>query len=233
MAAAGTGRVSGTLYAGTSGFSYPTWRGAFYPADSRPAEFLQRYAERLPSVELIATYRRMPTAEQVRRWAAQAPEGFLFAPKLNGQISHGGKLALMPAFSALMRAFGDRLGPIRIQIVRARDDAFLTELLGSLDAELRYAIDLEHESWQTADVDEAVAAAGVARVGELDGPAPFRYLRMREPPYDEAALAELAGRLRPLLADGIDVFCFFRHEDDPRGAHYALRLLELAADPSP
>jgi uncharacterized protein YecE (DUF72 family) len=222
--------VSGTLYAGTSGFSYPSWRGGFYPAGTRQQDFLRTYAEHLPSVELIATYRRLPPKEQVRRWAEQTPDGFLFAPKLNGQISHGGKLGLMPAFSALMHEFGDRLGPIRIQIIRRRDDDFLRSLLDSLDPELRYALDLEHETWQAGEVDDAVAAAGVARVGELGGSAPFRYLRLREPPYDEAELSDVADRVRPLLADGIDVFCYLRHEDDPRGAHYALRLLELVGD---
>ena len=219
--------MQGRLYAGTSGFSYPTWRGGFYPAGARPEEFLRLYAEHLPSVELIATYRRMPSKEQVRRWAAQTPPGFRFAPKLNGQISHGGKLGLMQPFGELMREFGDRLGPIRIQIVRRRDDDFLRRLLDALDPTLRYALDLEHETWGSPEVDAATAAAAVARVGELDGVAPFRYVRFREPPYDEKALAGWADRLRPLLADGIDVYCFFRHEDDPRGAHYAERLLGL------
>jgi uncharacterized protein YecE (DUF72 family) len=219
--------VTGTLYAGTSGFSYPTWRDGFYPADARPAEFLRLYAERLPSVELIATYRRMPTKEQVRRWVAQTPTGFRFAPKLNGQISHGGKLGLMPAFSGLMREFGDRLGPIRIQVVRRRDDEFLGRFLASLDPELQYALDLEHETWRSREVGAAVASAGVAQVGELGDATPFRYLRFRDPPYDEAALATWAERLHPVLESGIDVYAYFRHEDDPRGASYARRLLEL------
>jgi uncharacterized protein YecE (DUF72 family) len=220
--------VTGTLFAGTSGFSYPSWRGGFYPADARPDEFLRLYAERLPAVELIATYRRLPTKEQVRRWAAQTPQGFRFAPKLNGQISHGGKLGLMPAFSELMREFGGRLGPIRIQIVRRRDDQFLERLLDSLDPSLQYALDLEHESWRSPDVGAAAAPADVALVGELERGASFRYVRFREPPYDEAALAACAARLRPLLDSGIDAYCFFRHEDDPRGTSYARQLLELA-----
>jgi uncharacterized protein YecE (DUF72 family) len=223
-----SGHGAGRLFAGTSGFSYPTWRGGFYPADARPGEFLRLYAERLPSVELIATYRRLPTKEQVRRWADQTPPGFRFAPKLNGQISHGGKLGLMETFNELMRELGDRLGPIRIQIVRRRDDDFLERLLSALDPELSYALDLEHETWRSPEVDAMVAAAGVARVGELEGGVDFRYVRFREPPYEETALAEWARRLGPLLDDGVDVYCYFRHEDDPRGAQYALRLLELA-----
>src|SRR6185312_13423604 len=59
------------LLVGASGFSYPSWRGGFYPEDARPEEFLARYAERLPTVELNATFYRMTSAEQFARWAAE------------------------------------------------------------------------------------------------------------------------------------------------------------------
>ena len=61
----------------------------------------------------------------------------------------------------------------------------------------------------------------------LDGDAPFRYLRLREPPYDEAALAGWADRLRPVLAGGVEVYAYFKHEDEPTAPAYAARLLEL------
>jgi hypothetical protein len=65
------------------------------------------------------------------------------------------------------------------------------------------------------------------RVDDWDADAPFRYLRFREPPYDDAQLAELAGRIRPLLAAGVDVFAYFRHEEEPSAPLYAERLLSL------
>jgi uncharacterized protein YecE (DUF72 family) len=52
-------------------------------------------------------------------------------------------------------------------------------------------------------------------------------VRLREPPYSDAALREWAGRIRPLLADGIDVYVYFKHEDEPDAPRYAQRLLEL------
>ena len=111
---------------------------------------------------------------------------------------------------------------------RPRDDGFLTLLLGSLDPSVRVAFEADHESWASEEVDRALATGGAVRVNAFAAEAPFRYLRLREPPYDETELAGLAGQLRPLLADGIDVYCYFKHEDDPRGALYAERLLELA-----
>ena len=67
----------------------------------------------------------------------------------------------------------------------------------------------------------------MVRVDELEADAPFRYLRLRDTPYDEAELASWAERLRPLLAAGIDVYCYFRHEDEPTAPRYAERLLGL------
>jgi hypothetical protein len=64
-------------------------------------------------------------------------------------------------------------------------------------------------------------------VGDWEADAPFRYLRFRDPPYEEAALAALAERIGPLLAAGVDVHAYFRHEDAPTAPGYAERLLAL------
>ncbi|MFL5921244.1 MAG: DUF72 domain-containing protein, partial [Gaiellaceae bacterium] len=74
-------------YVGTSGFSYPSWRGGFYPERSRPAEFLERYSERFPSVELNTTFYQLPSEDQMRRWAEQTPPEFRFAVKTNRRIT--------------------------------------------------------------------------------------------------------------------------------------------------
>jgi uncharacterized protein YecE (DUF72 family) len=76
-------------------------------------------------------------------------------------------------------------------------------------------------------VDEALAAAGVARVNRFDDPAPFRYLRLHEPPYDADALKALSERIRPVLVAGVPVFAYFKHEDVPTAPQWADRLLEL------
>jgi uncharacterized protein YecE (DUF72 family) len=211
------------LYVGTSGFSYPSWRPDFYPAGSRPKDFLRLYAERLPSVELNATFYRLPSEEQLLAWAEQTPPGFRFAVKMNQGITHRGRLELIPTFCERVRILGERLGPILVQLppTRTRDDGLLRLCLDSLDPDLRYAFEFRHDSWEGADIE------GHALVGSLEGEAPFRYLRLREPPYDEAALTALAARLRPLLERGIEVYAFFKHEDEPDGPRYASRLAEL------
>ena len=212
------------LYVGASGFSYPTWRGGFYPAKARPNEFLRLYSERLPSVELNNTFYRLPSEEQLRAWAEQTPPGFRFAVKMSRRITHFGGLDLIGTFCERVRALGDRLGPVLVQFPpsRPRDDGLLRLFQDSLDPELEYAFEFRHDSWDGVDVP--------VRVNALDGDGAFRYLRLREPPYDEAALRGWADRLRPLLDAGTRVYCYFKHEDEPTAPLYAQRLLELLRD---
>ena len=116
-----------------------------------------------------------------------------------------------------MRHLGDRLGPIRISLKSKRDEGILELLLGSLDPSLRLAFDLEHPSWD--GIEPRLAEAGAVRVGDLDHPAPFRYLRRRDAP-DEAFAAVVAGGKEP-------VYVYFRHDDEPAAPAHALQLREL------
>ncbi|HSK14693.1 MAG TPA: DUF72 domain-containing protein [Gaiellaceae bacterium] len=218
----------GRLYAGSSGFSYPSWRGGFYPADARPDAFLRHYAARTNAVELNNTFYRQPESEQFARWAAETPEGFRFAVTV-ARGAAAGEAKGLPGFCRAARGLGDRLGPLRIKVPRARDDGFLERLLSSLDPELAVALDFRHESWDDPEVASRLDERGAVRAGALEGSAPFRYLRLREPPYGDDALSALAATIRPLLDAGADVYCFFRHEDEPTAPAYATRLRELVA----
>jgi uncharacterized protein YecE (DUF72 family) len=204
-------------YVGVSGWSYPSWKPAFYPAGTDSREFLRFYAERFRTVELNTTGYRLPAEEQFRRWAEQTPSGFEFAPKLPGN-----RPRMVAEFSDRVRMLGDRLGPVRVQLINARDEGMLELLLGSLDPELRLAFDLEHPSWD--GIEPRLAEVGAVRVNDLEHAAPFRYVRFREPPYSEDDLRTWADRLR-----GIDVplYAYFRHEEEPTAPQYAQRLREL------
>jgi uncharacterized protein YecE (DUF72 family) len=204
-------------YVGTSGWSYPSWRPGFYPSGTKPNEFLGRYAERLPSVELNSTGYRIPGEEQFSRWAEQTPGTFRFAVKMQAY-----QLRQAATFEERVRLLGERLGPIRILVTQARDEGFLRFALGSLDPELRIAFDFRHDSWAGIELP-----ANAVQVNEVEAKAPFRYLRFREPPYTDRAIKRIAGDIRPLLADGIEVYAYFQHEKEPTAPRYAERLVEL------
>ena len=195
------------IHIGTSGWSYPTWKPGFYPADAKPEEFLRFYAKRFDTVELNTTGYRLPSEDQFKRWAEQVPDGFTFAPKL--ALS---RLDRVGVFVERVLALGDRLGPIRIQVQAQRDDGLLAYVTGSVDPGLAIAFDFVHESW--------AGATGVVTVNDFDAQ-PFRYIRLREPPYTDDDLRELASKLRA------PAYVYFRHEDEPTAPAYAARLLEL------
>lgn len=208
------GSIVDRLSVGTSGWSYATWRPGFYPAGLANEEFLRFYAERFDTVELNTTGYRLPAEEQFARWAEQVPPGFRFAPKLPQRFVRS-----LGTFEERVRRLGGSLGPVRVVVESPRDDGLLALLLGSTD--LRLALDLRDPSWNGADIRPAV------RVGDWDADAPFRYLRFRDPPYDDEALRAAAERIRPLLAAGVEVLAYFRHEDAPTAPQYAARVREL------
>jgi uncharacterized protein YecE (DUF72 family) len=197
-----------SAYVGASGFSYATWKPGFYPADAKPEEFLRRYAERLPSVELNTTGYRLPAETSFVRWAGQTPEDFRFAVKLPAHFTRQ-----LGTFEERVSLLGERLGVLRVTVVQPRDDGFLALLLGSLDPAIRLAFDFRDDDW--------------------DADAPYRYLRFREPPYSDDDLRAIAARVRPLLDRGIDVYAYFRHEDEPTAPRYAETLLDFVRNPHP
>jgi uncharacterized protein YecE (DUF72 family) len=202
---------------GTSGWSYPSWKPEFYPAGTDAKQFLQFYAEQFSTVELNTTGYRLPAEEHFRKWAEQTPDGFTFAPKLPGN-----RQRMVAEFASRVRLLGDRLGPTRVQLKGARDKGMIELILGSLDPEFRVAFDLEDESW--AGIEPRLDAAGAVRVNDLETEAPFRYVRLREPPYSDEDLQQWAKRLR---AASEPTFVYIRHEHEPTAPRYAKRLLEL------
>jgi uncharacterized protein YecE (DUF72 family) len=207
------------VHVGTSGWSYPSWKPEFYPPGTDAKEFLRFYTGHFSTVELNTTGYRLPGDEQFARWAEQTPPGFTFAPKLAGN-----RPRLLAEFGPRVRTLGDRLGPIRVQLISARDEGMIELILGSLDPGLLVAFDLAHPSWD--GIEPRLAESGAVRVNDLDHVAPFRYVRFRDPPYDDQALCEWADRLRNV---DVPLYAYFRHEDEPTAPAYALRLLELLA----
>ena len=127
-------------------------------------------------------------------------------------------------FAERVALLGDSLGPIRAVAGSVRDEGLLSLVLGSLDPSLRIAFDFRHDSWDGVEAD---LPANAVRVGSLEGSASFRYIRFRDPPYGEADLRDIADRLRPVFDDGMEIYCYFRHEDEPDAPRCAARLLEL------
>ena len=192
---------------GTSGWSYPSWRPGFYPADAQPADFLSYYASRFDTVELNSTGYRLPSADQFRRWADAVPDGFEFAVKFSLT-----RLDRVTTFLERALSLGDRLGPVRVVYEGPRDDGMLAYIQGSVDPEVRLAFDFRHESWQGVD--------GLVTVNDLEAE-PYRYVRLREPPYSDEDLREFASTVRD------PAYVYIRHEEEPTAPAIVDRLRSL------
>src|SRR2546423_14806174 len=168
------------------------------------ADFLRFYAERFDTVELNSTGYRLPSADQFRRGAAAVPDGFEFAVKFALT-----RLARVTTFLERVLPLGDRLGPVRVVYEGPRDDGTLSFVLGSVPEEVRLAWDFRDESWAGLD--------GVVHVNDPEAE-PFRYLRLREPPYSDDDLRGIATTIRD------PAYVHVRHEAEPTAPETANRL---------
>lgn len=232
------------IFTGTSGFSYPAWRGSFYPPKLPPAQMLGHYAGRLRTVEINNTFYRMPKAEMLTHWAATVPAGFRFAPKAPQQITHRQKLAgsddTVAHFWNALGAFGDKLGPALFQLppFMKKDVPRLAAFLDLLPSGTRAAFEFRHASWFDDDVYAALSARGaalcLAEADDLQTPvvatAPWGYLRLRRTEYDAGALQGWIDRLREKAATWSEAYIYFKHEDAGIGPRLAGRFEELWAE---
>ncbi len=229
------------LYAGTSGFAYPSWKPRFYPEGVPAKKFLEYYASRLNSVEINYTFRRLAAAATLEGWVKATAAGFLFAPKAHQKITHILRLKDAAQFTEMFLRSIDplratrRLGPILFQLppYMQCDLPLLEEYLAGLPGDLRYAFEFRHTSWLTDSVYQALQkhnmALCLAESEKLEIPhvftADFVYFRLRKPEYSVEERQGIAATAERLLAEGKDLFLYFKHEDTPEGALYAEEIL--------
>ena len=226
---------------GTSGYSYPEWKGHFYPEKLAAKDMLRYYAERFKTVEINNTFYRMPSESVLKGWAAAVPEDFAFVLKASRRITHDKRLQdVGDSVSYLIKnagVLGERLGPFLFQLPPfvKKDLPRLRDFLALLPDEVRAAVEFRHISWFDDEVYQALrerrAALCVADTGE-EGDAPlvatadWGYLRLRRVAYAESDLKAWADRI--LGQAWSEAFVFFKHEDEATGPKLAARFTELS-----
>lgn len=230
----------GTLRVGTSGYSYSAWKGAFYPKDLKPSEFLAFYATRFGTVEINNTFYRFPTPSLLAGWRDGTPEEFSFAVKANQGITHRARLKdtdeLARDFVERCRVLGSKMGPLLFQLPPnfRRDDDRLALFLAGLPPDAGYAVEFRHESW----FDDAVfqilrdteVALCVAEGEKIETPAlataGFAYVRLRKESYEAKELRRWRAWIEERLDEGRDVYAYLKHDEAGVSPELALRLLE-------
>ena len=235
-----------TLRIGTSGWNYPEWRGTFYPEKLPAAKMFAWYAARFRTVEVNATFYRMPSAKTVAGWAAAAPAGFTFALKAPQRITHFARLQNvgdpLAYFCDTIRGLGATLGPVLFQLPPNFKKAAerLAALLPLLPPDLAVAFEFRHPSWFDDEVyallrtrNAALCVADTeAGTTPLVVTADWGYLRLRDQRYGDAELREWLATIGRIGAGWREAFVFFKHEESGTGPALARRLLELAGPPA-
>ncbi len=151
------------VFIGATGWGNNEWLGIWYPARTKPIDFLEHYSRQFNTIEFNMTHYRIPDADMVDRWRIRAAEGFLFCPKLPQQISHRARLrAEEPTlrFAEVMAGLGRHLGPCFIQLPDhhgPKDVQRIQEFLGTWPSELPLHWELRHRDWFGEETDpEAV-----------------------------------------------------------------------------
>src|SRR5262249_8729044 len=228
------------FYVGTSGYSYPAWKGNFYPEKLPAKQMLHYYGEHFRTVESNDTFRGVPKASVLEARAEQVPADFQFALKAPQQITHFKRLQgdddTVAAFLQAAGALQKRQGPILFQLPPnfKKDVPRLREFLKLLPRRLRAAFEFRHASWFDDEVfdllrERQVALCLAEAEDDLETPfvatADWGYLRLRMPEYSDVELKTWVKRIRD--REWRDVFVFFRHEDEGRGPKLATKFLEL------
>lgn len=242
--------AEGHHWVGTSGWSYANWKGPFYPAGLKQRDWLPRYAEHFRTVELNASFYRLPPEAMLKSWVDRTPDGFVFAVKAWRRITHLQRLEdceePLRFFLERLETLAPRMRPLLFQLPPRfpADAGLLRNFLSLLPRGRRAAFEFRDPSWHNEAIYRALADANAAFVpfelGKLRGPrvctADFVYVRLhgREGRYrglyDDDTLADWADWLKGHMAEGRDAYVYFDNTDRADDAlRNARRLRELLA----
>jgi uncharacterized protein YecE (DUF72 family) len=226
-------------YVGVSGFSYASWKGRFYPSDTKSEEFLAVYSRCLGSVEINSSFYAPPSAAMVESWAAKTSEEFRFSFKAPRIITHTLKLGkgsyeTASKLSDTIAKLGPRRGPILFQLPpflefdREVLDAFLSNT-SSIEPKV---FEFRHESWlrdSTYDIlEDQGAGFCIADTEEMEPrfkvTGGLAYFRLRKDFYDANAIEAWSEKIRHLSSGLPECYVYLRHDETGENAVLAQRL---------
>lgn len=239
---------------GTSGWSYPGWRGGFYRGVPQRS-WLAHCAAHFTGIEVNATFYREVKEATLARWRDETPEDFAFAVKGHRYVTHVTRLKAPGAPVARQRdavaALGPKLAVVLWQLPGTlhKDMDRLAGLMAALEAwpGVRHAVEFRDTSWFDDEVAAALAEARVASVvsDAADWPmweavtTDLVYVRLHghtrtyASAYSGPALAAWADHARRWLGQGREVHVYFDNDAEGAAPYDALRLLELLGEKRP
>jgi uncharacterized protein YecE (DUF72 family) len=165
----------GRLRLGTSSWTGEGWVGSFYPANTKPQDFLSIYSSEFDTVEIDSTFYRVPSAKTVEQWRERTPKGFTFTAKVPQLITHE-KMLLdaeddLKAFVKVMDLLGDKLGPLLLQFPYFNKQKFrgvgfflerLEPFLKQLPKDHQWVVEVRNKNWLSEKLYSVLRRHGVA-----------------------------------------------------------------------
>lgn len=236
-----------TIRIGTSGWQYRHWKKRFYPEKLPRSDWLSHYASVFPSVEVNASFYKLPEGADIHRWCESTPADFRFSVKAPRGITHFKKLknceSLLQTLLGRLAAFGNRLGPVLFQLPPnwRCNTRRLAEFLGMLPREKSFAFEFRDPSWHCEAVYALLAEHDAAFcIYDLDGtrtppvaPARLVYVRLHGPRsaytgnYRAPALRTWAGQALGWQRENKDVYVYFDNDALAYSAKNARRMLRM------
>lgn len=229
------------LFVGVSGFSYPGWKGSFYPKDLKSEEFLGYYSQKLNSVEINSSFYAAPSTATVKSWAGKTQGSFRLAIKSPRQITHILKLGKGSAESAhrldaTLEMLGQKRGPVLFQLppFLRKDLKLLESFLQETPSLVKKVFEFRHESWledSTYDLlDKYKTGFCVAETEDMKPVmkviGDIAYFRLRKDAYDSRTIDVWSGRIRDLTKKARETYVYLRHDETGENAAFALRMWE-------
>lgn len=233
-----------TVYVGVSGFSYPKWKGTFYPKTLKPEEFLADYSSKLGSVEINSSFYGAPKEAMVKGWAERTGTEFKFAFKSPQLVTHITKLGKGSAeaanrFSKTLDLLGPRRGPVLFGLppFLKEDSKLLGDFLSSTSDIPDRVFEFRHESWLKDStyelLDEHGASFCVSETEEMEPvfkvTGGFAYFRLRKDRYDAKTVDQWAKKIKDASKGANETFVYMRHDETGENAILAQRLAERLA----
>jgi uncharacterized protein YecE (DUF72 family) len=236
------------IYIGTSGWSYASWRGRFFPREVMVKHQLAYYATQFSSAELNGVFYRTPSLEAVRGWRDRTPDDFIFAWKASKFITHWKRLSdksrnSLALIEERLKILGPKAGPVLFQLpARFEADAErLAAFLKLLPRRRRYAFEFRHASWYDQEIFALLKRHDIALClsDHRDAPAPWVmtaghvYVRGHGPPgaykghYSDATLRTWARRIAAWRRGGRSVYIYFDNDQKSAAPADALRLARI------
>jgi len=229
------------FYVGVSGFSYPRWRGKFYPKEAKSEELLAHYAKRLRSVEINSSFYAAPKTSAVEGWAGKTGEDFRFSFKAPQQITHILKLGEGSAeaanrLSGTLDLLGPRRGPVLFQLppYMKQDLKLLEGFLSDTSGIESRVFEFRHRSWLDGPTYRLLDghATGLC-IAETEDMRPtfqvtggFAYFRLRMDSYDAKAIDQWAERIGGVAKGSEACYVYLRHDETGENALLAQRLAQ-------